>query len=331
MDLKERIGLMAELGNYLLSRGNDWEDAQKSASVKNGWFSMDFIHHAVNNIVSEFLQKEKLEAWANHYHLDDNIEPKTIGIVMAGNLPLVGFHDFLSVFISGHKQKIKLSQKDDVLFTQIHRYLISQNKEVESLVQIVDRLTGCDAYIATGSNNTGNYFEHYFGKYPHIIRKNKTSVAVLSGDESPAEIESLTDDIHLYYGFGCRNITKIYVPKEYEFEPLVQSFNKYRHFEDNTKYKNNFDYQLSIVILNNQFYMTNGTTLLTENENIFSPPAHIHYSFYENKPELYDSLKQNKDIQCISGEGFMPFGAAQKPGLFDYADGIDTMQFLLSL
>ena len=192
-------------------------------------------------------------------------------------------------------------------------------------------LKGCDAYIATGSNQSARHFEQYFAKYPHLVRNNKTSVAVLSGDETAAELEKLSDDIHFYFGLGCRNVTKLFVPRDYDFIPLLASFNKYAGLRDQNKYANNYDYQLSILLLNNFFYMTSGSILLVENENLFSPISVVHYEYYDDDKKLRNDLSDQQDIQCISGKNYTAFGEAQQPGLFAYADGIDTMQFLLSL
>ena len=191
-------------------------------------------------------------------------------------------------------------------------------------------LKGCDAYIATGSNNSARYFDFYFSKYPSIIRKNRTSVAILNGSESKEELEKLSDDIHVYFGLGCRNVTKVFVPAAYDFVPLLQSFHQYKYFADHHKYKNNYDYNLSIQIMNNRFYMTNESTLLVENEGVFSPISQLNYSFYNTKEEIISTLIGNEEIQCVAGTD-LAFGLAQKPGLFDYADGVDTVQFLLTL
>jgi hypothetical protein len=192
-------------------------------------------------------------------------------------------------------------------------------------------LKGCDVYIATGSNNSARYFEQYFAKYPSIIRRNRTSVAILTGKESTADLDKLSDDVHLYFGLGCRNVTKIFVPKEYDFVPLLRSFDKYNYFRDHNKYKNNYDYQLSIALMNNIYYMTNESTLLIESEEIFSAISQLNYSFYEDDEKVKATLSENADVQCIIGTGNIAFGQAQQPGLFDYADGVDTMQFLLTL
>ncbi|MGF2413977.1 MAG: acyl-CoA reductase, partial [Ferruginibacter sp.] len=309
----------------------EWQEVKIKASAWNGWFVPEFIDLAVRNICSEFLVSEKLEAWANHYHLDDNVKGKNIGLVMAGNIPLVGFHDFLCVFISGHNQTIKLSGKDDVLLKHIVQKIYSWDGSLQNNIVFAEMLKGCDAYIATGSNNSARYFEQYFAKYPSIIRRNRTSVAILTGNETSEELDKLSDDVHLYFGLGCRNITKIYVPKEYDFVPLLSSFNRYKYFGDHHKYKNNYDYQLSIALMNNIYYMTNESTLLIENEEIFSAISQLNYSFYEDAEKVKTTLKDNNDVQCIVGSGNVAFGQAQQPGLFDYADGVDTMQFLLTL
>ena len=188
-----------------------------------------------------------------------------------------------------------------------------------------------DAYIATGSNNSSRYFEQYFAKYPNIIRKNKTSAAILIGTETTADLEKVADDIHLYFGLGCRNASKLFVPKDYDFIPLLRAFDKYAWFADHHKYKNNYDYQLSIILLNNIYYMTNGSTLLTENEGLFSPISHLFFEYYDNREVVLHNLQQNKDVQCIIGAGQTGFGEAQSPGLFSYADGVDSMQFLLTV
>jgi hypothetical protein len=331
MNLQNRIELLQKLKKYLEENEAEWQEVKITATAYNGWFAPEFIDLAIQNICSEFLPEKKLEALANYYHLDDNISGKNIGLVMAGNIPLVGFHDFLCVFLSGYKQTIKLSGKDDVLLKHLVQKLFSWDISTQTHIAFAEMLKGCDAYIATGSNNSARYFEQYFSKYPSIIRRNRTSVAILTGKETIEELEKLADDIHLFFGLGCRNVTKIYVPKEYDFVPLLKSFDKYKYFADHHKYKNNYDYQLSIALMNNIYFMTNESTLLIESDEIFSAISQLNYSFYENKEKLMAMLKENNDVQCIVGKGNIDFGRAQQPGLFDYADGVDTMQFLLTL
>ncbi|HEY8688040.1 MAG TPA: acyl-CoA reductase [Chitinophagaceae bacterium] len=330
MNLAERIDLMVRLGNYLQSDHNDWKIVKQKAFEKNGWFTHEFINLAVKNIVTEFLQKDKVETWARSYYLDDNITPKNVGIVMAGNIPLVGFHDFLSVFIAGHKQTIKLSSKDEVLLKHIVEKLFEWQPYLQDTISFAEMLKGCDAYIATGSNNTARYFDYYFGRYPNIIRRNRTSVAILTANESTADLELLADDVHVYFGLGCRNVTKIYVPAGYDFLPLLNAFKKYNYFSDHTKYRNNYDYNLALLIMNNVYYMTNESILLVEKEELFSPISQLNYSFYTEINDVKQKLEVDENVQCIAGDK-IPFGKAQQPSLNSYADGIDTMQFLLSL
>ena len=330
MKLQARIDLLSELGKHLLSEDENWLECKIKVQIHNSWFTKDFIQLSVQNIVTSFLQKELLENWTKNIP-EQNLQPKTVGVVMAGNIPLVGFHDFLSVFISGNKIKIKASAKDELLINYIAKWLQISNAETKDLIEFQEMLKNCDAYIATGSNNSSRYFEYYFGKYPNIIRKNKTSVAILDGQEKPQELEALADDIHLYFGLGCRNVTKIFVPENYDFIPLLAAFNKYKYFEDHHKFKNNYDYNLAIHILNNKYYMTNGAILLVENESIFSPVSQLHYEYYSEKKSLLKKLKTTADLQCIVGKDFLPFGKAQSPSLSDYADGVDTLAFLSTI
>lgn len=331
MNLKNRIELLEKLKAYILENGSDWQVTKSRATAQNGWFTPEFTELAVTNICTHFLDMNHIMHWADHYHLDDNIGGKNVGIVMAGNIPLVGFHDFLAVFVSGHKQTVKLSSKDNVLLKHLAEKMCEWDTAASGSILFADMLKGCDAYIATGSNNSARYFEQYFSKYPHIIRRNRTSVALLDGDETPEMLDRLADDVHLYFGLGCRNVTKIFVPEGYDFVPLLGAFNKYSYFADHHKYKNNYDYQLSLALLNNKYYMTNGSILLIENEGIFSPISQLHYSYYNDAAGLKTQLAANDDIQCIVGKNETGFGNAQSPGLFDYADGVDTMAFLLSL
>ena len=261
----------------------------------------------------------------------ENTAPRTIGIIMAGNIPLVGFHDFLCVFISGHKAVIKPSSKDQVLIKHLVEKMAEWDHQVSNLVEFSEMLKGCDAYIATGSNNSSRYFDYYFAKYPHIIRRNRTSVAVLTGNETKQELEKLADDVYLYFGLGCRNVTKLYVPEGYDFVPLLEAFKKYNYLTDQHKYKNNYDYNLALHLLNKKYYMTNGSILLIEDTAIFSPISQLNYEFYSGNDDLSAKLPAAQDLQCIAGKGFTPFGEGQCPSISDYADGVDTLKFLVAL
>lgn len=332
MTLQDRIEWLSKLGDYMLSTERDWSDALEKAGRENGWFIPEFTDIAIKNIATAFLKKEKLENWAANYQLTSQTKtPRKVGIVMAGNIPLVGFHDFLCVFITGHKAIIKPSSKDQVLIKHLVQKLIEWKPGLAEVIQFSEMLKGCDAYIATGSNNTSRYFEYYFGKYPHIIRRNRTSVAILTGQETDTELGKLADDVYLYFGLGCRNVTKIYVPVDYDFVPLLEIFKKYNYLADHHKYKNNYDYNLALHILNKKFYMTNGSVLVVEEPALFSPISQLNYEFYTDKKILAEQLLQNPDMQCLVSKDHIPFGGAQSPSLTDYADGIDTMAFLRDL
>lgn len=330
MKLQNRIELLQQLKQYLTENDAEWQEIKQNGSIANGWFTPEFIQLAVENIVNEFLSGDKLERWIKHYHIDDSVVPKNVGIVMAGNIPLVGFHDFLCVFVCGHRQTIKLSSKDDVLLQHLVKKICHWDAAAKNYIGFAPMLKGCDAYIATGSNNSALYFDYYFSKYPSIIRRNRTSVAVLNGTETTVELENLSDDIHAYFGLGCRNVTKLYVPNGYDFIPLLQSFHRYKYFADHHKYRNNYDYNLSLHIMNNKFYMTDDVTLLVENNQLFSPISQLNFSYYTNIEAVMETLQSDNDVQCIVG-GQIPFGKAQVPALMDYADGVDTVQFLLTL
>jgi len=332
MILQDRIGLLKRLGSYILSGDARWKEAREKASLQNGWFAPEFVALAIENIAKKFLKEDELIRWSAHYKIQTlNSSPRKVGIVMAGNIPLVGFHDLLSVFISGHKALIKPSSKDEVLIKELAEVLKTWEPQVSSLIEFSEMLKDCDAYITTGSNNTSRYFEYYFGKYRHIIRRNKTSVAVLTGNETKTDLEGLAGDVYQFFGLGCRNVTKLYVPKGYDFGSLLEVFKKYDYLADHHKYKNNYDYNLTLHILNNKFYMTNGSILLVEDSSIFSPISQLNYEYYASRDELLSSLYNNQDIQGIIEKNHIPFGQAQSPGLFDYADKVDTMEFLQSL
>lgn len=332
MTLQERIMLMTRLGAYMNGDDAGWLEAKEKASRENAWFIPEFIDQAVSGISESFLDQSLLQRWLSAYHVPDRQEhPKTVGVVMAGNIPLVGFHDLLCVFISGHRLLAKAASKDDVLIRHLVTQLISWEPAVANYISFAEKLSGCDAYIATGSNNSGRYFDYYFGRYPHIIRKNRTSIAVIDGTETTAELEELGKDIMLYFGLGCRNVTQLYVPEGYDFLPLLSILRNYDHFIQFHKYKHNFDYHLALLIMGNKFYMTNDSVILTENASPFSPVSQVHYRYYNTKTSTAVVDADKESVQCIVGHGYIPFGSAQRPSLSDYADGVDTMQFLLSL
>ncbi len=332
MNVQHRIEILEKLGNYILSDSSEWKSIKERAVQENTWFIPEFIDLAVQHIGNVFLQSNPLKHFVQRYSIPSlNSRPKNVGIVMAGNIPLVGFHDLLCTFLSGHRQTIKPSSKDQVLIKHLVQKMTGWDGEIASLISFAEMLKGCDAYIATGSNNSSRYFEKYFGKYPHIIRRNRTSVAILEGNETISELEKLADDVYQYFGLGCRNVTKIYVPTGYDFVPLLETFKKYNYLADHHKYKNNYDYQLAILIINKRYYMTNGSIVLHEDPQLFSPISQLNYEFYTQEEELPEVLLGNEAIQCIVGKKYLPFGSGQQPGLTDFADGVDTLKFLLDL
>ena len=332
MVLQQRVALLVRLGKYMLSEDEIWKAVKEKAFYENGWFTPAFIELSTRNIATHFLQEESLNAWVRKYRIPERDTKKSnIGIVMAGNIPLVGFHDFLCAFICGHTQTIKLSSKDTVLLKHLAEMLFVWNPSTRGLIFFAGMLKGCDAYIATGSNHSARYFEFYFARFPHIIRRNRTSVAILNGEEEVQELSSLANDVYQYFGLGCRNVTKLYVPKGYDFVPLLNVFRKYNELADHHKYKNNYDYQLAILIVNKLYYMTNDSVILVEDPAIFSPISRLHYEFYTDGNRVKEYLKGNPEIQSIVGKGNVPFGRAQQPSIDDFADGVNTLQFFLEL
>jgi hypothetical protein len=331
MKLQERISAMAALGTYMASDEESWKTALETASRSNPWFIEPFLNHAVRQIRERYLSADGLNAWAAGYRIHETPKaPVNVGLVLAGNIPLVGFHDMLCTFIAGHRQRIKPSSRDEVLPLHLVTWLHTQFPATRDWISLEERLNGCDAYIATGSDNTARYFDYYFSRFPHLIRRNRTSVAILEGNESAEELEKLADDIQLYFGLGCRNVSQILVPEEYDFVPLLQALRKYAFLADEHKYRHNFDYHLTIQIMNNRFYMTNDSILLTEDVSPFSPISQLHYRYYGAGVDPL-GMPDPEKIQCLVGKGGLPFGQAQQPSLGDYADGVDTMKFLQGL
>lgn len=330
MNIQARIAAFFTLGDKYLSDSNpSFLDAKWKAHNQNAWFLPQFIDQSTNQIKDQFLQKSALTEWTQLY---PSIAPAPtgikVGIVMAGNIPMVGFHDLLSVLMAGHNAIVKLSSKDTVLMQYVMDALGAIDPAFRELIVVQEQLKNCDAYIATGSNNTGQFFEQYFGKYPNIIRKNKTSVAILDGNETPAELDLLADDMMLYFGMGCRNVTQVWAPTGYDFIPLLTALKKYNYLADEHKFKHNYDYQLALLMMNRQFYMDAGGILMSENPSPFAAISQIHYQFYE--PGQTPNLNPI-DIQCVVGKSGLPFGSLQKPSLSQYADGVDTLAFLATL
>nr|WP_288935359.1 acyl-CoA reductase [uncultured Allomuricauda sp.] len=306
------------------------------AGHHNGWFTEDNILFSLQQW-GDLLTEENLKEWLSNYTFNKDIEPKTVGIVMAGNIPLVGFHDFLCVLLSGNKVLAKLSSNDKVLLPFLSKYLIQREPSLADKIEFIDgKMENFDAVIATGSNNTSRYFEYYFGNKPNIIRKNRNSVAVLTGNEAEEELKALGEDIFRYYGLGCRNVSKIYVPKDYDFDTLFKALYDYNDIIHQHKYANNYDYNKAVYLMSEFKILDNGFLVLKEDEALTSPISALFYSHYDDESSLRKELEAlEEQIQCIVSSGTIEnkvnFGETQKPSLKDYADGIDTMEFLLKL
>jgi hypothetical protein len=330
MNLQARIKGFVALGHQLSDPNNTLlNEAKLEAYRQNAWFLPEFIDQAILQIREQFLDQSALEVWTAGYpSISNEATNLKVGIVMAGNIPLVGFHDLLSTLIAGHTAIVKRSSKDQVLMDFIIKSLIHIDPKFEAQILVQEQLKNCDAYIATGGNTAGNYFEYYFGKFPHIIRKNKTSIAILDGSETLSELAALADDCMLYYGMGCRNVTQIWVPEGYDFIPFLNALKKYNYLLDQHKYKHNYDYQLALLMMGKKLYMDSGGVLMSENPSPFAAISQIHYQQYK----LGAMPKLNMDeIQCVVGKNQLPFGSLQKPLLAQYADGVDSLAFLSGL
>ncbi|MFW5700307.1 MAG: acyl-CoA reductase [Cyclobacteriaceae bacterium] len=335
MQLSERIFAFLQLGRRLRSI-TDQEKLSlfKRAQAANGWFTFDNLNFSLQHI-SDNLTEEALSSWLEPYNLS-NIQPRKVGVVMAGNIPLVGFHDFISVLISGHILKAKLSSQDEVLFRYIANLLIEEEPAFANRLMFADQLKDIEAVIATGSDNSARYFEFYFGKYPHIIRKNRTSVAILTGTETESDYQKLGEDIFRYFGLGCRNVAKLFVPDSFVPASFIDQLKSWQGVVENHKYANNYDYNRSIYLLKQVPFWEGGYFLMLENSDLFSPLAVVYFEKYTHIEQVKETIARQQDkIQCVVGKadypGIIYFGEAQRPGWSDYADNIDTIQFLQAL
>lgn len=340
MNIERRIEVLVELGKQLNNDTEEFRELKLQAYYHNKWFIEENINNAIEAITSTFLNKEKLVDWSKQYNLSKKNTGKTIGIIMAGNIPLVGFHDLISVFISGHTAIIKLSSKDEILMKHVIKLLNEIDKETKELIQIKERLNNIDAIIATGSNNSYRYFEYYFGKIPNIIRKNRNGVAVLTGEENEKDLEHLSKDIFSYFGLGCRNISKIYIPENYDLIKLIKILDKHQYLKQHNKYMNNYDYNLAIAMLNKDSILQGEVVFLKEDISYLSRIANIHFEKYNDIRDIKTRVKNDSDLIQVAATktgnllGFdreVKFGNTQSPTLTDYSDGIDILKFLVSL
>jgi hypothetical protein len=310
----------------------DFTDLIKLSQSHNGWFTPEQVCFALNSW-AEALTEENLEEWLSRYEFS-NIKPKTVGLILAGNIPLVGFHDFISVLISGHNVLVKTSSNDQYFIKFLSNYLISLNSEFKNHITFTDgKLENFDAVIATGSNNTARYFEYYFKNKPSIIRKNRNSVAVLNGSETIEDLELLGEDIFRYFGLGCRNVSKLFVPNGYDFQLFFKAIFKYGSVIQYEKYANNYDYNKAVFLMSNFKLLDNEFLTLKEDSSYASPISSIFYEFYDSVEVVKSQLEKDSDqIQCVVSKNLIKnsisFGKTQHPKLCDYADNVDTLKFL---
>lgn len=335
MDAEERIQAFVTLGKKLSELSDDEKQLWTAqARANNNWFTQENVEAAIEGI-SAYLQEDTLRKWMAAYTLSK--AEKRVGVVMAGNIPAAGFHDFMCILLSGHVLNAKLSSQDTVLLKKIANLLTQIQPALAEHIHFVDRLNEAEAIIATGSDNSARYFKYYFGKVPHIIRQNRTSCAILNGKETTQDFEGLGKDIFLYFGLGCRNVSKIYVPEAYDFNRFFQNIELYKNVLDHHKYLNNYDYNKSIYLVNRVPHQDNGFLLLTENAALVSPVSVVYFEQYDSEEALALKIHENRSkIQCVvSKDGWYPgsisFGQAQSPEVSEYADRVDTMQFLTTL
>lgn len=347
MKREQAIHAFSQLGLILKALGNGNEFPGTSSGITeheylelqrtvnrqvqlNGWFTREAVQQSLSAL-GKWLEKDRLSEWLSNYSYAEH--PKKIGIIMAGNIPLVGFHDLLCVVMSGNTAVCKMSSDDKTLLPALVSVLYTFLPGLKERIFLSEGKIGeIDAVIATGSNNSTLYFEQYFGKYPHIFRKNRTSVAILDGSETEEELTELGKDIFTYFGLGCRNVSHLLVPEGYDFSPFFKGIFPYGDIINHFKYGNNYDYNKAVYLMNQLPLLDNNFVLLRETEDLHSPLAMIHYHFYRNEADIERYLNLHEaSIQVVAGRNKTPFGTAQSPALTDYADGVDTMKWLEGL
>lgn len=354
MEITNRINAFSHLGRYLRLFGNEEElqleiegnsrfgklvNVVTESYLHNGWFVEENVKNMLSSL-GKSMEESSLKEWVFKYkeRIDLMRKPKTIAVIMAGNIPAVGFHDWMCILMSGNKALAKLSSDDNKLLPAIADLLVFIEPDFADLIEFTDaNLKHFDAVIATGSGNTSRYFDFYFGKYDNIIRKNRNGVAILSGKETFKDFEYLADDIFMYYGLGCRNVSKVFVPVGYDFTPFLDVISKRTDIINNHKYFNNYEYNKAIYLVNSRSHFDAGNLLLVEDKAYASPVSVLNFEYYSDVDVLVEKLNSEKEmIQCVltNIEKFSDknsFGESQQPKLWDYADGVDTMEFLLSI
>ncbi len=352
MNLQQRINAFVKLGDFIGQFSNEaiqkkdnvehndiffdgFKHQLKLAEEHNGWFTQENIKFALNGWANS-LTLENISKWLQPYQLDV-VTPKKIAIIMAGNIPLVGFHDFLSVLISGHQVLVKQSSNDKHLLPYLAKYLEFVENDFKGQISFTEeKIESFDAVIATGSNNTARYFEYYFKGKPSIIRNNRNSVAIINGKESSEDLKNLSEDIFRYYGLGCRNVSKLFVPKNYKFDAFFEAMYHWHPIVEKAKYANNYDYNKAVYLMSEFDMLENGFFMIKEDESYASPIATLFYEYYDDTEQLKKKIKADANqIQCMVSKGFaeneITFGATQKPQLWDYADDVDSIAFLLEI
>lgn len=331
--LREQTGISAGGAEAPLKSQRELDAVLQSAYLQNPWFTRTSCLHALT-YWGEMLQPELLGRWMGSYPAPSKT-PVTVALILAGNIPLVGFHDVLSVLLTGNRALVKCASNDQILLPYLTRQLEAVDPELKGRISYTEgQLPSFDAVIATGSNNTSRYFEYYFSKKPHIIRKNRHGAAVLTGRETADDLRGLASDIFLYFGMGCRSVSKLFVPEGFDFDPLFESLYEYKSLIDHQKYANNYDYNKAVYLMSGSPMLDNGFLLLKKDPSFGSPIGTLFYETYSSEDSLESRLMAAREsIQClVSGpwlEGAVPFGRAQHPALWDYADGVDTVDFLL--
>ncbi|AWW31995.1 acyl-CoA reductase [Echinicola strongylocentroti] len=337
MTLQERAAAFVALGKRIAQMSDAaFDELAISVENNNNWFTSDQVRFALQGL-SAMLEEEKVNAWLGRYEPKEVGIPKRVGVLMAGNIPAVGFHDLMMVLVSGHIAHVKLSSSDQVLIKWLVNELVDIAPSLGERVVFEEMLKAKDAYIATGSDNSARYFDYYFGKYPSIIRKNRTSVAVLDGRETEKDFQELAKDIFQYFGLGCRNVSKVFLPNKELLQAFLKAIEGYSFTCSHHKYLNNYEYNKSIYLVNCDRHLDNGFLLCKESEELVSPIAVLYFEEYANTKELEQKLVgQQEKIQCIvSKEAWYPssvaFGQAQRPEIDDFADHVDTFSFLQGL
>ncbi|MFA4871045.1 MAG: acyl-CoA reductase [Pedobacter sp.] len=336
LNSEKLIIALKKLSDFMIEPSDAFKNLVLSAANSNAWFTADEVNRALNSL-HKMLNQHDLEIWFKDINITETA--KKVGLILAGNIPMVGFHDVIAVLATGNIALIKLSSTDDKLVPALLQELVKIEPLLANHIVYVDRLKDFDAVIATGSNNTSRYFDFYFGKGPNIIRKNRNSVAVITGDETSEELGLLGHDIFDYFGLGCRNVSKLYIPEDYDIKNFFEPIEKFNDIINHFKYNNNYDYNKSIYLVNLKHHYDNGFLLLTEGDSLSSPLAVLYYETYTNIEQVEEILKSKADdIQCVVSKAplklktpVLGFGQSQNPKLWDYADNVNTINFLSKL